>query len=118
MPKNETVISQNEQAEGGVQVVTQWLGFGWTYLALMASNIRLLGFPDHGAPVTGQLGPGGVTRGTRMAPAPGNRPFSDGYVESSLVGGERHNQGSNGGTGARQLCVINGHIETDKNGAN
>jgi hypothetical protein len=27
MPKNETVISQNKQAEGGVQVVTQWLGF-------------------------------------------------------------------------------------------
>ena len=53
----------------------------------MASNIRLLGFP---IAVTGRLGPSAVMRGERMAPAPGNRPFSDGYVESSLVARNKH----------------------------
>jgi hypothetical protein len=50
-----------------------------SHFALMASSIRLLGFPIE---VTGRLGPNAVTRGARMAPAPGSKPLSDGNVES------------------------------------
>jgi hypothetical protein len=60
---------------------------GSAHFALMASNIRLLGFP---IAVTGRLGPRPVTRGARMAPAPGSKPCSDGNVESSLVARNTH----------------------------
>ena len=56
-------------------------------MALIASNIVLLGFP---IAVTGRLGPSAVTRGARMAPAPGSKPFSDGNVESSFVARNTH----------------------------
>ena len=58
-----------------------------THLALIASNIMLFGFP---IAVAGRLGPSAVRRGARMAPAPGSKPCSDGYVVSSLVARNTH----------------------------
>jgi len=54
-----------------------------------------------------------------MAPAPGSKPFSDGYVESSLVARKYTSRvRMEVAERARQLRVVNGCVETNQHGAN